>query len=112
MANKEWNVASADLSMNTLEVQATITNVSVSNRNGMWGEAMFASPLLLGSALTTRYVTGTEKNIGSLDLWMNVDRRFSPLVSATMVSRLGMWGESMFGTKEVLGAGTLNYFEG
>ena len=112
MTEPQWNVLSTDISKNSIEVSEELSNIFLLSRMGMWGEAMFGASLLLGAGSITYYASNVERNVLSLDGSKNVDRRLSILFLATMLTRPGMWGEIRFGDEDILGTGTLNYFEG
>lgn len=112
MTEKDWNVLSDDVSKNSIETSDTLTTLVLISRMGMWGESMFGDYSLLGSGSNNTYFSNVEKNVVTSDLSWNVARRLSSLVSVSMLTRLGMWGEAMFGDEDLLGTGSLNYYEG
>lgn len=112
MTLPEWNVLSNDISKNAIETSETLSNVFLSLRMGMWGEAMFGDEQLLGAGNVNYYASNVERNILASDFSKNIDRRLSRLFLATLLTRLGMWGEVRFGSEDILGTGTLNSFEG
>lgn len=109
---KQWNVLSEDKSKTIVEVSTSLSSTIVSIASGMWGSAMFGSAQLLGGGQTNSYVSNVVKNVLNDDTSKNVDRRLTSLVSVTLLTRMGMWGEVRFGDEDLLGTGILNYYEG
>jgi hypothetical protein len=107
-----WNILTIDTSNNVIESSATVSTFVMNTRMSMWGESMFGHPLLLGTGYINTYVSNMEKNVLQLDLSKNSIRLPVRLLTVTMLTRPGMWGESMFGSEDVLGTGTLNYSDG
>lgn len=69
--------------------------------------------ILLGGSDGGFIVTGTpfEKlYVSSTDLSEHVLQYFAPVTVSSMTLRLGMWGEAMWGTRQILGSGFSNTY--
>lgn len=110
MSNGHY-ITSDDLSMYAQENSEYVPTYVLVTVPGMWGSAMFGSPLLLGSGELRNVLSGYAKYVLSDDGSLYVARRPVLIFISEMITPPGMWGSAMFGSSALLGTGSLNSVE-